>query len=135
LVLWDVDHTLLAVRNISRAAYAAGFERATGVRFTHQPAMAGRTDRAIIQDALRHHALPLNLVDQVASAIGAEYTARSGQVHGNGRVLAGAMAALVELNRVPDVHQSVLTGNMRPIADVKLTALGLAEHLDMEIGA
>lgn len=33
------------------------------------------------------------------------------------------------------VHQSVLTGNIRPVAEVKLAALGLREPLDLCIGA
>jgi phosphoglycolate phosphatase-like HAD superfamily hydrolase len=33
------------------------------------------------------------------------------------------------------VHQSVLTGNIRPVAEVKLTALGLRDGLDLCIGA
>jgi phosphoglycolate phosphatase-like HAD superfamily hydrolase len=33
------------------------------------------------------------------------------------------------------VVQSVLTGNVRPMAEMKLGALGLAGHLDLEAGA
>jgi phosphoglycolate phosphatase-like HAD superfamily hydrolase len=33
------------------------------------------------------------------------------------------------------VHQSVLTGNVRPLAEVKLTAMGLRHSLDLCIGA
>jgi phosphoglycolate phosphatase-like HAD superfamily hydrolase len=33
------------------------------------------------------------------------------------------------------VVQSVLTGNIRPLAEVKLGALGLASHLDLDAGA
>src|SRR6185437_5307856 len=33
------------------------------------------------------------------------------------------------------VHQSVLTGNIRPVAEVKLSAVGLREPLDLCIGA
>jgi phosphoglycolate phosphatase-like HAD superfamily hydrolase len=33
------------------------------------------------------------------------------------------------------VHQSVLTGNVRPLAEVKLTAMGLRHALDLCIGA
>jgi phosphoglycolate phosphatase-like HAD superfamily hydrolase len=32
-------------------------------------------------------------------------------------------------------RQSVLTGNIRPLAEVKLGALGLRNHLDLDIGA
>jgi phosphoglycolate phosphatase len=35
----------------------------------------------------------------------------------------------------PLVVQSVLTGNLRPLAEVKLGALGLDEYLDLDVGA
>jgi phosphoglycolate phosphatase-like HAD superfamily hydrolase len=137
LVLWDLDHTLLEVRNISRAAYVAGFERETGRRFEKLPAMAGRTDRAIIEEILQLHdlAISADLVERVGKAIGDEYTARSELVRGNGGVLPGAFAVLQELDRITGVHQSVLTGNMRPIAHTKVVSLGLADPLDLEVGA
>ncbi len=34
-----------------------------------------------------------------------------------------------------DVVQSLLTGNIRPLAEVKLGPLGLTEHLDLDAGA
>ncbi|WP_051580370.1 haloacid dehalogenase-like hydrolase [Pseudonocardia acaciae] len=137
LVLWDLDHTLLEVRNVSREAYAVGFERVTGVRLTRLAPMAGRTDRAIIAETFHLHALEPSeeMVDRVGTAVGEEYAARSAQVPGNGRVLPGALEALRELGRLADVHQSVLTGNMRPIALVKLSSLGLADRLDLASGA
>jgi phosphoglycolate phosphatase len=137
LVLWDLDHTLLEVRNISRKAYVAGFERVTGARFEHLPDMTGRTDRAIIAETLRLHTLPasVELVERVGQAIGEEYSAKSGLIRQNGRVLPGAAKALRELADLVDVRQSVLTGNMRPIAQAKLSSLGLTDHLDLEIGA
>jgi phosphoglycolate phosphatase-like HAD superfamily hydrolase len=137
LVLWDLDHTLLEVRNISRKAYVAGFERVTGARLDRLPDMTGRTDRAIIAETLRLHTLPasVELVERVGQAIGEEYAARAGLVRQNGRVLPGAAKALRELADLANVHQSVLTGNMRPIAQAKLSSLGLADHLNLEIGA
>ena len=35
----------------------------------------------------------------------------------------------------PPGRQSVLTGNIRPLAAAKLTAAGLGEHLDLDVGA
>ena len=137
LVLWDVDHTLVEVRDVSREAYAVGFERVTGVQLTNLAVMTGRTDRAIIRDTLRLHGLmPFDeVVERVAEAVGEEYTARSESVRENGRVLPGAADALRALDGLADVHQSVLTGNMLPIARVKLSSFGLTEHLDLASGA
>ena len=137
LVLWDLDHTLLEVPNVSHQAYAAGFERATGATFRGLPDMSGRTDRAIITETLRLHRLRLSdeTVDRVGEAIGEEYAARSWLVRENGRVLPGATGALGELQGIPGVHQSVLTGNMLPIARVKLSSLGLIDYLNVKVGA
>jgi phosphoglycolate phosphatase-like HAD superfamily hydrolase len=137
LVLWDLDHTLLEVRNISREAYAVGFERVTGVPLTRFAKMAGRTDRAIIADTFRLQGLSpsAEIIDRVGRAVGEEYVARSKLVRDNGRVLPGAAEAVLELGKREDVHQSVLTGNMLPIARVKLASLGLTDHLDLASGA
>jgi phosphoglycolate phosphatase len=40
----------------------------------------------------------------------------------------------VALREVPGVVQSVLTGNIQPDAFTKVSAFGLREHLDFEVG-
>ena len=44
---------------------------------------------------------------------------------------AAAIAALAEAG----ARQSVLTGNIRPLAALKLGLAGLSEHLDLDVGA
>jgi phosphoglycolate phosphatase-like HAD superfamily hydrolase len=64
------------------------------------------------------------------------------RVRRRGHALPGAaeaLAAVAALAGPPNGHarprQSVLTGNIRPLAEVKLGALGLHDHLDLDIGA
>jgi phosphoglycolate phosphatase-like HAD superfamily hydrolase len=137
LVLWDLDHILFDVRDLGREAYVVGFERVTGVELSDMAMAAGRTDRAVIRDTLRLHGLlPVDeLVERVGEAVGAEFTARSDLVRRNGRVLPGAADTLRELSGLAEVHQSVLTGDMRPVALTKLSSFELAEHLDLASGA
>jgi phosphoglycolate phosphatase len=55
-----------------------------------------------------------------------------------GRVLPGAaeaIAALASPRYAGQVIQSLLTGNIPELAEVKLAALGLTGHLDLAIGA
>ncbi len=52
-----------------------------------------------------------------------------------GRVLPGAVDAVAALAARPGVVQSVLTGNMRSVAELKLATFGLAAWLDFEVGA
>ena len=51
-----------------------------------------------------------------------------------GRVLPGAREALDALAQTPGVAQSLVTGNIRPIAHEKLSSFGLSGWLDFEIG-
>ncbi len=58
-----------------------------------------------------------------------------GMVAESGKALPGAHAALAALAEVPGVVQSVLTGNVRQVAEAKLAPLGLTGHLDLAVGA
>jgi len=57
------------------------------------------------------------------------------------RALPGAAQALAALGgradgrAGPEVVQSLLTGNIRPLAEVKLGPVGLTGHLDLDVGA
>jgi phosphoglycolate phosphatase-like HAD superfamily hydrolase len=120
--------------------------------------MAGRTDRAIIIDTLARADVPepREQADQFIARLAALAPAGRELAAGRSRALPGAAAALTALARyapreadggvVPDgadahepaqlcVVQSVLTGNVQPIAEVKLGAAGLTGHLDLSIGA
>src|SRR5260370_17045082 len=48
---------------------------------------------------------------------------------------AQALAALRDGRAGPEVVQSLLTGNIRPLAEVKLRPVGLTSHLDLDAGA
>lgn len=52
-----------------------------------------------------------------------------------GRSLPGARETLTALARHPWIHQSVLTGNLREVARVKLDVFGLNGFLDLDSGA
>ncbi|WP_433617175.1 HAD family hydrolase [Dactylosporangium sp. CA-139114] len=135
LVLWDVDHTLVDVDGLGREAYNLAFKRRFGVAPAHQPPMAGRTDLAIAKDMLRLNAVPVTVGNLEDLRAGAE-TAMDELAHllpVRARALPGAAEAVAEV-RTRTV-QSLLTGNVRHIAEVKLAPFGLAEHLDLEAGA
>ena len=55
---------------------------------------------------------------------------------GAGDVVGGsADGAARDGHRARPVVQALLTGNIRPLAEVKLGALGLTDHLDLDVGA
>jgi phosphoglycolate phosphatase len=52
-----------------------------------------------------------------------------------GRALPGADDTLTALAENPTMHQSVLTGNLREVARIKLEVFGLDRFLDLNSGA
>ena len=137
LVLWDIDATLLRAGPLGRAIYGAAFARATGQSMRVQGSTSGRLDTDIYRDTLLAHELDpaAHPFPAFASALSAEYEAHAAELSEHGRALPGAADALEAVAREPHVVQTVLTGNLRSVARVKLTAVGLARHLDLAIGA
>lgn len=137
LVLWDIDLTLIRAGEGGRAIYAAAFEQATGLPLVTHADAAGRLDPDIFHDTLQAHGLTPHehSFDRFADALAAAYAAQTSRLRDQGRVLPGAAEALAALSTVPGVVQTVLTGNIRPVAIAKLAAFGLDRYIDFEIGA
>jgi phosphoglycolate phosphatase len=136
LVLWDVDYTLLSAVGLGNHLYRAVFRDMFGRDLTAIAPKAGRTDRAILLDtlALAGVAEPRAHVDEFLAALGRQVAALDGSVQAEVRALPGAAGAIAAL-AAADLRQSVLTGNIRPLAAVKISAAGLGEHLDLDVGA
>jgi phosphoglycolate phosphatase len=136
LVLWDVDGTLLNAGGVGSDMYGAVFTQLFGRTLEAHAPMAGRTDRAIILQTLEMAGVPdpRQFVDPFIAGLTAQAPAALEAVSVRGRALPGAAAALTALASAR-VQQSVLTGNIRPMAEVKLAAVGLSDPLDLRIGA
>jgi len=159
LVLWDVDHTLVDSDGVGRELYQATYGEMFGGQMPQPGSMAGRTDRAIALEVLTLAGVdePRQRVDAFHRAMAARAPGLAGLIAERARALPGAaqaMAALAELGGPGEsgglggpgdgqparmarmaVVQSLLTGNIRPLAEVKLRPLGLTEHLDLDAGA
>jgi phosphoglycolate phosphatase len=146
LVLWDIDGTLLNCGGVGRDLYDVVFLQLFGRSLDAIAPMAGRTDRAIILETLSLAGVsePRRHVDPFIAGLSAQVPLVREALVARGRALPGAAEVLAALGApgVPGVpglsggvHQSVLTGNIRPVAEVKLTALGLRDPLDLCIGA
>jgi phosphoglycolate phosphatase len=132
LVLWDVDYTLVAADGLGTRLYEVVFAEMFGRELTAVAPKAGRTDRAIIADTLALSGVPVSeIVPFLASLTRA---AEAGGVPGAVRPLPGAAEAIAAL-AAAGIRQSVLTGNIRPMAALKLERAGLREHLDLDAGA
>ncbi|WP_218006021.1 HAD family hydrolase [Actinomadura hibisca] len=137
LVLWDIDHTLLSIGQLSGEIYAEVFQRVTGQALDELADMTGRTDRAITSETLRNHGIDPtdDLITRFADALGQAFSDCQDEIAGRGKELPGARAALQALDGRTDVVQSLLTGNMEPIARCKLAAFQLDGLVDFSVGA
>jgi phosphoglycolate phosphatase len=131
LVLWDVDYTLVSADGLGTRLYEAVFLDMFGRELTAVAPKAGRTDRAIAADTLALAGVPAG-VDAFLAALAR--AAADGAVSGSVRALPGAAEAIAAL-AAAGIRQSVLTGNIRPLAALKLGRAGLGDHLDLEAGA
>jgi phosphoglycolate phosphatase len=137
LLLWDIDQTLVEIGSATKQAYATAFGKIVGRRLEQAWQFNGRTELAAVTDILRVHGVEPTpaLVDSFVELIVEELHARAEQMRQDGRVLPGAESALRACGAIPGVHQSVLTGNLYPLAVLKIGVFGLTEHVDLRIGA
>jgi len=135
LILWDVDHTLVDVGDISRAIYKRAFHAVFGRQLQDLAGMTGRTESAILADTLALHEISASadVVDAFYFALARAAEDLRDRMLREGRCLPGAPKAISSL--VDDnVVQTLVTGNLRPIATTKLEVFGLAEHIDFDVG-
>jgi phosphoglycolate phosphatase-like HAD superfamily hydrolase len=141
LVLWDVDYTLLSADGLGTRLYEIVFRQLFGRELPAVAPKAGRTDRAIISDTLALAGIPApqTQVDRFLAALARQVAAVDSTMNAQVRSLDGAVSAIAALvaASIPErrIRQSVLTGNIRPLAVLKLAAAGLGDHLDLDAGA
>jgi phosphoglycolate phosphatase len=129
LVLFDIDGTLIlsgraGVRALTRAL--ADLYRRAGI--LDGIPIAGRTDRAIVTDALTRAGIAATpaAIDQVRDAyLGSLPEELTKSVRDPSGVLAGVPALLDALERHADVRVGLLTGNFERGAALKLGHFGL----------
>ncbi len=135
LVLWDIDHTLVTIGEVSREIYELAFEEVVGQPLRELADMMGRTERAILTETLALHDVsnPESKFEECYAALARAADKLRARMRSAGRRLPGAAEALATLAE-HNVAQSVVTGNLEPIAITKLEVFQLAECLDFEIG-
>lgn len=136
LVLWDIDHTLIETGGVGREVFADAFAQVTGTPMRDMAEVSGRTELVILGETLDMHGLPHSdeHVSQFIELQARGYEARASELRIRGRVLPGALHALQALERMPDIVQSVLTGNTRASAAAKLRIFELDRYLDLDVG-
>ncbi len=136
LVMWDIDRTLLHVREVAAQAYAAAFTAVTGLAWQRMAVAAGRTDRDISTEVFAFHGIADAgpHLEAFFDRYAVEFAARRALVRELGQVLPGVREVLAGLAAHPHVVQTLVTGNIAPVAAEKLSAFDLAWAFDAEIG-
>ena len=134
LVLWDVDHTLIENAGVSKEIYSAAFAILTGQRAQHAARTDGRTDREIMAGMISEHGEPPYDWPQIMSALERAGVAHRDVLAARGTILPGVVELVTALAERPDVVQTVVTGNVRANAQVKVGAVGLAKFFDLDVG-
>lgn len=135
VVLWDIDKTLVDIGDLSRKIYSEAFTRVTNLTLRQVPDMAGRTDHDLILATLKAHdiAEPDGFVEPFYDALTAATAARYDEIRQRGRRLPGAAEA-IEALKSGGAIQTVVTGNIRAVAEIKLRAFDLDAAIDFDIG-
>jgi phosphoglycolate phosphatase len=137
LVLWDIDGTLLYSGGVAGEAMRAAMTRVYGRPSDNERrSYAGKTDQQIILETFPERSPEelLSRLDEFTAAYLDILSAWEDAFRTRGRVLEGAIEILQQL-RARGVVQSLLTGNLAPVARLKLRMMSLIEFFDFEIGA
>ncbi|HJP74309.1 MAG TPA: haloacid dehalogenase-like hydrolase [Pseudonocardiaceae bacterium] len=136
LVFWDIDLTLIDARRIGASWFRTALTEVTGEQLTEIPSFAGRTDRWITAEMLRRigRAATEDEIDAVQRAVIALADRQHPDIAEVAVELPGVSAALRAIAGLPGVVQSLVTGNLAPVAAYKVAAFGLDTYLDLPIG-
>ena len=132
LLLWDIDQTLVnmdragerALIQMIKETYRHDFKQELPVD------LRGRTDTAIMRDLMAH--IRVENTPAEAEKFKNQYLALLPVTlpKGNARILPGIQAALDAVAARPELHQALLTGNLREGARLKLDYVGIWNYFE-----
>ncbi|MDW4916310.1 HAD family hydrolase [Streptomyces californicus] len=139
LVLWDIDRTLLYVGDIDRLVYREAFRDVVGREATKLPARGtGVTMPLAVRELLTANDVSETDVEPFADLIVDRLPdlleAHREDLVRHGKVMPGAEEALAAVRRSPDLTPTVVTGNLRRNAEIKLSAKSLLKYVNASIG-
>lgn len=139
LILWDIDGTLMrgngAVARLFLQALREVYALPDEIKRVDY---GGKTDGQIVLETLAlhdiQHEAALELLPQFSARYHQLMNDVAHELHQHVRILPGVVPVLQRL-REHGVIQTLLTGNMEPVAELKLRALDLQQYFDLPIGA
>ncbi|MFJ9924221.1 HAD family hydrolase [Streptomyces rubiginosohelvolus] len=136
LVLWDIDHTLIATRGVGGEIFGDAFKQVTGTPMREQAAVDGLTEPVIFRKTAELHGIDSDraMFEAFARASAELHRQRAEELRKRGHALPGAADALATLAGMDGVVQSVVTGNIRAVAEIKLQVFGLDSHITFALG-
>ena len=141
-VLWDIDGTLIRSKG-GRVSLTAFLKALKDVAqhpddFQYPSDAGGKTDPQIALEVLELATIARDraelLLSEFHEAYRIELERQRPDLVGDLRVLPGVQAMLANL-QAQGVTQTLLTGNLEPIARIKLACVGLDRYVDFELGA
>ncbi len=144
VVLWDIDGTLVRSNGgrVSVNAFLRALRNTAALEvsreFVYPREAGGKTDQQIALEVLLEMEVAeetaLQLMPSFREAYLRELEAVREQLLPDLRVLPGAREVLAELQQ-RGITQSLLTGNLQSIAQIKLSLVGLDTYVDFDLGA
>jgi len=132
LLLWDIDGTLVCTDRAGERGLLQMIRDDYGRDLGDQlPVdLRGRTDTSIVRDLLEFLGRPVTDEEQVRFRDG--YLALLPKMLGSGqaRLHPGVREALEAVHAHPEIHQALLTGNLRAGAELKLSHLGIWNYFE-----
>ena len=132
LILWDIDGTLVYMDRAGERALLLAIKdlygRDLGAELPVD--LRGRTDTSIARDLLAFLEVPHSFEEE--SRFRRAYLEHMPLTlpAGKARILAGVREALDAIHAHPEIHQALLTGNLKEGAKLKLDYLGLWEYFE-----
>jgi phosphoglycolate phosphatase len=140
LLLWDIDGTLITGGGVGSEAINRAAAAVAGKPIGGPPVvMHGKTDPQILTELflaaeIAEHTIAELLPVAVAEAERLMALAEA-DLRRRGQVICGVVEVLQRIATLPDVRQTLVTGNLIGNAAVKLTAFDLTAYFDVEVGA
>jgi phosphoglycolate phosphatase len=129
------------VARVTRAAYAEAFGTIAGRPLIQLPQMAGQSESEIFFDALALNGVDVRtggeaerMLEPFSAELAAALQTRTEDLRSQGQLLPGAAEAMAAVANLDGAVQTVLTGNSRPTAMLKLRAFGVDGFVDFDIG-
>jgi phosphoglycolate phosphatase len=129
LLLWDVDCTLIWSGGAGEEALHQALLNDFGViGDMNEIEIAGRTDRAIVRTIVKHFHLDSGSEAEFMEC----YLRRLPEelAKHRGKILPGVDKLLDYAHEHPEIHNAILTGNMKRGAEIKLSHYGLWKYFE-----